>query len=63
MSTASVHDPGYNDRYSKVEGNPYDEVTRLRSSSSRHQPTPKILSSDQIFRAEEGETLGRPEKM
>ena len=29
-----------------------------RTSSSRHQPTPKILSSDQVFRAEEGETLG-----
>ena len=35
-----------------------DMMVRGRSTSSRHQPTPKILSSDQVFRAEEGDTLG-----
>ena len=43
---------------SDTNGDQYRDMIPRRTSSSRHQPTPKILSSDQVFRAEEGETLG-----
>ena len=47
-------------QYSDANGDHYQnrDMIPRRTSSSRHQPTPKILSSDQVFRAEEGETLG-----
>ena len=48
-------------QYSDTNGDHYQnrDIIPRRTSSSRHQPTPKILSSDQVFRAEEGETLGK----
>ena len=48
-------------QYSDTNGEHYQnrDIIPRRTSSSRHQPTPKILSSDQVFRAEEGETLGK----
>ena len=49
--------PQYSD--SRGHGVKNVEMSHRRSSTNRHQPTPKILSSDQVFRAEEGDTLGK----
>ena len=68
MITANPQYPtGYNQHYGGHGSSGGRQMAQMGSSSSatsslssnRNPPSPKILSHDQIFRAEEGETLGK----